>query len=499
MKMKKLNKILPLLGIVWIFSCTGDFEELNTNPNQAAGITNDLQFSRTLVDASDDRFEPWRTNFIYPHGIVQLAANPDWAGDFYGLNDDWTGAYFVRMYSGYGKNVVDLITRIRNNPDDDVNTLSAARIWKVYLFQRATDLHGDVPYSEAGLGFHERIFTPVYDSQQDIYNAFFSELSDAVSSFDASQKPVEGDVFFGGDIAKWQRFGNSLRLRAAMRLSKADPGRAESEAAAAVAAGVMTSNDDMPILLHDDIIANGNALVVETGVDDALADVWLSSTLVDYMQATNDPRLGVYGVVYDSIDRAEVVSTDPATYVGLDNGLDAIPDGNFASINKAHFISRSTPHIHMTYAEVELLMAEAAARGWIGSDAATHYANGIRAHMEHLALYPGDPEIASADIDQFLLDNPFPGTLEEQLQLINEQLWVSFFFHNGYEAFANWRRSGYPQLTPTADPRRTINEIPRRLPYPGRESAQNPDNFNQAIAQFNGRNDLTGRVWWDAE
>ena len=154
------------------------------------------------------------------------------------------------------------------------------------------------------------------------------------------------------------------------------------------------------------------------------------------------------------------------------------------------------PMFFMTYAEVELLKAEAAVRGWHSGDAATHYANGVRAAMQYLVMYDANAAIAEADIDAYLAANPYDaGNAMEQ---INEQIWAATLL-NEYEGYANWRRTGYPALTPVNfSGNVTGGTIPRRLRYREAEAVANPDNYNAAVSK-QGPDEFTTRIWWDAQ
>ena len=141
---------------------------------------------------------------------------------------------------------------------------------------------------------------------------------------------------------------------------------------------------------------------------------------------------------------------------------------------------RDDPMFFMTYAEVELLKAEAAVRGWHGGDPATHYANGVRAAMEYLVMYDPNAVIASADVDAYMAANPYDAATG--MQQINEQIWAAVLL-NEYEAYANWRRTGYPELTPVNYPGNvTGGTIPRRLRYREAEAVANPENYSAAVA-----------------
>jgi hypothetical protein len=157
----------------------------------------------------------------------------------------------------------------------------------------------------------------------------------------------------------------------------------------------------------------------------------------------------------------------------------------------------NAPFLHLTYAEVELLLADASVRLGLtlGADAATHYQKGVEAAMKQLSLYPGGPVIPDAEIADFLTSNPLqPGT---ELKQINNQLWIALML-NGPELFANWRRSGYPELVATPNNESTSLTIPRRFQYPLSEKEQNKVNVQAAIDRI-GEDDWLKRVWWDKE
>ena len=150
----------------------------------------------------------------------------------------------------------------------------------------------------------------------------------------------------------------------------------------------------------------------------------------------------------------------------------------------------------MTYAEVEFLLAEASIRGWNSGDAAAHYENGVRAAMEYLSLYGAAAIIESTAIDAYLTENPYDPA--NGMQQVNEQIWAATFL-NEYEAFANWRRTGYPELVPVDYPGNVTNgTIPRRMRYREAEAVANPANYQEAVSR-QGPDELTTRVWWDVD
>src|SRR5438034_7363626 len=253
---------------------------------------------------------------------------------------------------------------------------AVGRIMKSYAFSVMTDAMGDIPYSEA---FQERaLLTPKYDTQQAIYTALFADLAKASQEIDpAGIGFASGDIMYGGDMTEWRKFANSLRLRLAVHLSNVDVATAQSEAQAAVAAGVFASNTRTARLVYLASAPNQNPLYTNVHVDKR-DDYGMSKTLVDSMRSWNDPRLPIYAQ-----------PNDTGAYEGLPNGLNdgAGPQLKYVSRFGAYW--RETPGAPLallTYSEVLFLEAEAAERGWIGGSAGTFYADAIRASMEQYGI-----------------------------------------------------------------------------------------------------------------
>lgn len=501
--MKRYNFKILLVACLALFtfnSCDKDFEEVNINPTQASELDPALQLTRVQVTMSNNRYEYWRAQYIYCSTIIQHNASNQsyWSGDKYNMIDSYASAWWDSSYPRDVKNVTDLVTRTSEDPVF-VNFNAAARILRVYIMSRITDLYGDSPYTQAGKGFIEGVYFPEYDTQESIYNDFFAELENAAKLFttDASVLPLTGDVFLGNDIEKWKRWANSLRLRLGMRLTKVNAGLAQQQVQSAISSGVMQSNDDIVYLQHTQIETNGNSDVM--AADDAFR---MSKVFVEHLLSTGDPRLPVWGMTYDADG---VPQPDVSTWKGLPNGTDGnSPESEvyetFVRHNRTTVKDPSSPCFHMTYAEVEFLLAEAAVRGWGAPlSAAEHFERGMRAGVEHVRWYP-NAVIDQDDLDAFVANNPLDTSSDDAMmeQIATEQ-WVQFYL-NAMEAFSNWRRTGYPELTPVNHPIGTTGgTIPRRLYYPPGEKSVNP-NFDIAVnRQFGGVNDLTGRVWWDVQ
>ena len=238
----------------------------------------------------------------------------------------------------------------------------------------------------------------------------------------------------------------------------------------------------------------------------------LSRTLVEWLRERDDPRLNIFSSVPAGTDAVGLPNGfDATTVLGdpVSNGwveLDADGNVDFTKISDINpvLVSVESPMMFQSYAEVSLLLAEAAVRGWGASDAATHYENGVRAAMKQWgAIYDPSTEITDATIDTYLAANPYDAA--NALKQIGEQYWAATFL-NEYEAYANWRRTGFPELVPVqydAALPITGGNIPRRLVYPQSEAGDNGPNLDAAVARQGLPTDfaqmLNFPVWWDAQ
>ncbi|MCB0572582.1 MAG: SusD/RagB family nutrient-binding outer membrane lipoprotein [Phaeodactylibacter sp.] len=501
---KKL--FLSLLVLAFALQSCDDFGDTNIDPLSANEINPDFQFSFLQLRVSGERYENWRTVLIYSSTMIQhLAALPTyWSGDKYLYNAQYSGSLMERCYQQQVLQSVDLINTLENKlaaGEEVANKLAAARIWRVAMFHRITDLYGDVPYSEAGKAYLEGIDFPSYDPQSEIYADMLKELEEACAQFDAGQ-PTYGsaDFIYGGDIDKWKKYGYSLMLRLGMRMTKVDPTAAESWVKKAIAGGVMDSQDDSAKVPHTD----GPEGINRNGI----GEVWLadnsqkmSKTFIDWMEANNDPRLDAISYVPNGTAQKGLPNGYDATTIKEFLGLDPTAEldmGQFSAVNTS-LVTTASPMIFMFYSEVEFLLAEAAARGW-GGDAATHYNAGVRAAMKQYGdLFDASAAVADADVDAYLAAHPFDGSM----RMIGQQHWAANFL-NEYEAYANYRRSGFPELVPVDYPGNvTSGKIPRRLAYFEGERANNPDKLDEALQRqgmpsaFNQM--LTVPMWWDKQ
>lgn len=511
-------------------SCTDGFEELNTNPHAFNYVDPGAQLTKIQMDLSGNREEVWRYDLGICSPMVQHFAGSWWCqhgGQYRVVEKNHWFSMWEEAYPREVKNVIDLITRTEGM-EEFQNTRAAARVLKVYIFSRLTDMYGDIPYFDAGKGFTDRIFQPRYDKQEDIYADFFVELDKAIADFDTDKAGVKGDMMFAGSVDKWIKFTNSLRMRLGFRLEKVDRTEAEAQVRAAILAGVMESNDDICKVIHapfsfQDGENRGNGRSQVFHAADNSEGYRLTNTLVDFMKGTSDPRLPIYGGTYLGVT-GSVYGQDITEYLqlGITNGAMwwnewsdygdlEDEEGNYIAyvphISKhmqpsKYVASLDAPYFHMTYAEVEFLLAEAAINNWGATDAVGHYEKALAASMDHCAMYPGAPVIGESAKNDFIAANPLPATAPDNKRVIHEQMWVNFYM-NGVEAYSDFRRSGYPELVPFESVEwyssGTGGVIPRRFFYPEFEAINNPDSYREAVDRMGGTDDWLHRVWWDKE
>ena len=518
--------------------CKKDFAFINTNPNavtasqeQYASLFTNAELV-TSGNSDGNAYEDWRGNLIYAGCMIQHLSSTVgyWDGDKYFDNAGYLSSYWDQDFgpqaSGANNantnsapvtNLVDVVYNTKKDPTQ-VNLYNIARIFKVYLFQRLTDMYGDIPYSQAGLGYISGIQEPVFDKQQTIYMDMLSQLDSAATALDSSAAtPGTADLIYGGNVAQWQKFAYSEMVRIAMRMSKVDPTDAQKWVQKAVAGGTFASNADNAILLHQAATANGAGSQVANGsglvfiYNDASA-AHLSNTFVNFLQSTNDPRLSYLGtVITDSpIKVTDLGDTTYAHQLRQPNGYDLTSGSTsiytapgfpgstklYSYVNRYTFARSNAPTFFLTYAETELLLAEAAFRGWISGAPATYYANGVTGAMEMLGAQAGAGP-STAQISAYVTANPLVAGSE--LAMINDQYWVASFMDET-ESWANWRRSNFPSLTAVVYPgNATGGTIPRRYTYSTVEAATNATNYAAAVSGLSQGDKMTSRVWWDTQ
>ncbi|QCK14113.1 SusD/RagB family nutrient-binding outer membrane lipoprotein [Mangrovivirga cuniculi] len=474
--MKISFKILvALFVILGMTTACEDLSEINDNPNNPTRVDPASLFADAQLDLST-LYWGRALNFEFGMLMVQHFAQNEYAEDsrynqnVSTFNGSWNGLYSRPMMDLM--EAKKLVENQREQFGDAVtdNRLAALTIMEVFGMQAITDLWGDVPYSEA---FQVNEFpNPSYDAQSTIYADLISKLNNAINSIDENASGFSaGDNLYGGDMAMWKKFGNSLKLRMGMRLADVESTTASTVVSEAIASGVFESNADAAYLVFGSDQRIANPFYIDETVN-ARDDFAISLTLTDYMEASNDPRLEYYAKPTPSGD-----------IVGMPYGL---TDGEAFELKgstsrPADAIRQATaPAKLMTYSEVLFLQAEAVERGYVSGTAVDLFNDAILASME-------DWGVDGADAATYAAARVAAYPSMDWEQAIGEEKWVALYT-NGLEAFAEWRRLDYPQLTvPEAA---VITEIPTRALYTSDELGNNANSVPEA-------NSLTGSVYWD--
>lgn len=472
MRLKKLFAAAPALALVGALSaCDEGLTEVNENPNAPEVVPAQHLLAQSIVSSVGSTYGShgvwyglYLTN-IWSQQAAEVKYNDE---DRYVPRPTQLEGVWNSFYAGP---LQDLL-KVKEFAGADVNLMGVAEVLTQLNFQYLTDTYGDIPYSEA-LRVEEGITSPKYDSQKDVYYGMLAKLAAAQGSFTGASTSSweDGDVLYGGDVAHWRKFANSLRMRMAMRMAQADPAKAQQEFAAAFAAGGFTSNGDNAVL-HWGTDQPSQNPIYDYYFNQDRYDFVISAAMVDSLQSHDDPRLAIYA----DVDRNGIYRGLPNGSLPADFNLN-VPD--YSSIGE-YFLAPDAPSVLMSYAEVLFLQAEAAARGWIGGDPATYYANGIRASMEQYG-------ISNAAITAYLAQ---PSVAYAGLPSIYFQKWLALYM-NGPEGWAEQRRTGFPVLTPAVG-----NQIPTRLTYPNQEQLLNQANWQAAITA-NGGSSIFDKVWWD--
>ena len=557
MRQSKYITIITMACALFFASCSDEYmENMNTDPSKAATIDPNAQLTTAQLQTYGDlsMMEIYRNyHYAFTQQLMGCWNTTNYGGR-HTLDNNEMSRIWTSFYTQSLKNIIDAQYRTAEDAEK-VNINSVLRIYRVYLMSIITDTYGDAPFSEAGLGFLEGKFNPKYDKQEDIYNAFFLELEDAVNKIDPTKDKVTGDLIYAGDVTKWQQLANSLRLRFAMRISNVNPTKAQTEFENALVAngGVITDASSDALIKYMTIAFSfgqeaysdyrGNSLSqLLFGNDPANNPSYLCSTFFNQLYNSGDPRtFKISRCYYDGLmsatspdNRVDITQEmiekgiafsprDPGAYswepwpTGYDSDICAELAVNNPSVTATmarevepklanNFLKSDNPGVVMTSAEVKFLMAEATVKKWnVGSVSAEDlYKQGVRAAIDFLTDNYGCTATTDAEFDAFIQGRgTFGHTDNQKLEAINTQAWI-LHFTNPAECWANVRRSGYPKLKSPAEYGfgqylTGGTEIPVRLCYPVLESSYNKKSYVEAIERMGGTDNWHSLLWWDTE
>lgn len=508
-------------GVLCFSSCTADFENIN-NPKEA--VSEEI-LSRDSYDLNT--FITQLLNNAFPEQENAYQMNYDLIGNYLGryltyTQDGWNGKTFANFNAPLGwvrypfrdltPKVISNMTNIKRlaSRDGDYKanlSYNWALIMRAHAFLHLTDKYGPLP-----LGLDESK-PSAYNSQEMIYKQLLMDLDQAIQYIKDNKLAVvesasKTDKVYGGDFAKWHKFANSLKLRIAVRMRFVEPELAKQYAEAAVADGVIESND-----LNYNRLYNPLGLY-KTSVDwgDSRAGADLETHLTGY----NDPRLGKY---FKPVAKKE--SENQRDYVGALAGVDMVSKSAAVEAYSAVNVKATSANPWLTAAEMWFCRAEGALVGWnMGSGSAQeYYEQGIRASFDQWGAGNADEYIANSTLKPSRYTNPAPkastggnqravnditiaweehASDEVKLQRIMTQKWIALF-PNGQEAWSDLRRTGYPKVFEVKNRNGYSIHVPNRIPFDSEERINNPDNYAQGLALIGGVDDYATKMWWDAK
>ncbi|MBG42562.1 MAG: SusD/RagB family nutrient-binding outer membrane lipoprotein [Aequorivita sp.] len=478
--MKKL--ILILTAAVFAVSCSDNLEDLNQNIKDPTTVSGESLFASAQKQLADQIVTP-NVNLNNLRLWTQQLQETTYTDE--SQYDQITRAipdnHWREIYRDVLKDLKES-ARVIEATDNDLtnnlkpNKLAIIEVLNVYAFSNLVETYGDIPYSEA-LDIDNLL--PVYDDGLTVYKDLISRLNAAIGSMNTSVGSFDGsnDLIYGGDVAKWKKFANSLKLRMGIMLSDVDAGLSKSTVESAFSSGVFTSNADNGSYQYSASAPNNNPMndnLVLSGRNDYVAAV----TIIDIMNDLEDPRRPSY---FTDVD---------GEYIGGQIGeISAYPD--FSHVADA-LVDPTAPGVLLSYVEVRFLLAEAAARGYsVGGDAATHYAAAITASFDYwgvsdVASYLGKPEVDYASAIATSSSTP------AWKQVIGVQAYLGLY-NRTFASYLSIRRLDYPILTQPTD---AVSGFPTRYTYPVVEQTLNGANYDAAASAIGGDAPET-QLFWD--
>lgn len=527
-----INKIivgtLAFAGV----SCTGNYLDINSNPYQPG--TGDMQADDYVLGSAMNNLASCvissdvnTTQFTEcllggPMGGYFSDTNTGWGNTIGNFNatDNWTNVFLKsdKLIPQLFTNLTS-IENISKQLDNPV-PFAIAKIIKVAAMNRVTDTYGPIPYSKIG---KDGAVTTPYDSQETVYSQLFTELDEAITTLNenpGAALTATADYVYSGNVDKWTKFANSLKLRLAMRIVYANRALAETKAQEAIKGGVIESNDGNAKWNYFGSTTNPiyTATRYNPATDHACltgGDTHAAADIICYMNGYKDPRRAKYFVPSE---------WKGYQYVGVRRSINRSTLGTDAHKYSGVNVGQSDPVMWMNAAEVAFLRAEAVAVfnfSGMGGTAKDFYERGIELSFEQWGAGSATDYLNDATSKPAIYDDPLgANSYGSQLSTItikwNEgdtpdlkqeriitQKWIANWML-GNEAWADFRRTGYPRLLP-ADPAGNKsggvvnNELgARRMPFPTDEYVSNKENVEAAVSNsLNGLDNYATRVWWD--
>jgi hypothetical protein len=481
-----MKKLLYLIGILCLIVPAGckKFSEFQTNPNQPTQATPDL----LLNTVEQGAFQVIDRNIAF--ACRQL------------VYTDAVSSYQYYTWQRGSFSAYDNLRQVLKMQEEATRLgkpeyIPLVKFFKAYYIMQLTLAFGDVPDSQALLG-ESGNYTPGYDLQQDLFLSALNDLDDANSLITSNTASVQGDIVYNGNMQQWRQLINTFSLRILMDLSAKENNTTLNvrQRFANIVNNpskypLFTSNTDNGQLKFYDLVNDRYPFYLNGDFHTA---IYMEKTFVDLLKSLNDVRL--FSFADKAPNYANLQTTDFKAYGGAkgsavvsDNNAQVLA-GEVSKINPRYYNDPvNEPSVAIGYAELQFILAEGAVRGWIPGNAANFYNNGILASF---SFYNIDQATAQAYIKQPGVQ--FPGT--NQLQAIITQKYLNSFLNNGWQAFYDQRRTGFPIFDVSGDGVGNNKMVPKRFMYPQSELQLNTQNVSVAITrQFPQGDDINGVMW----
>lgn len=489
--MKNIIQSLFITGLFALISCESNLDTINENPNDQASI--DPKFLLTYVSKS--AFQVNGDNMY----ASRMMIGTDGENVYQYMK--WNDASFDVYTSGL-LNTVKMMQeaeRINNK-----NYIAIGKFYRAYYFFNLSLKFGSIPYSEAVKG-ESGITQPKYDSQEAVMSGILTELKEANDLINSNDK-IEGDIIYNGDATKWKKLINSFRLKILITLSKKTTAGsyniASEFSSVAGSQPIMTSIADNGELKFYDVADSRYTMFNNSGYGSSL---YMANYFINMFKDRQDPRLFTFAAQTTAAKEAGKPVTD---FTGYNGGNPVSPYSDNAALVAAKNISKvndrfykdatNEPSSVLSYSELEFILAEAAARGWISGSAKTHYDNAIKASFNFYQTYVKNSNLyfSGFDVNQYLT-TPLvayndSAPLSSQLEKILTQKYMTMFHQAQWTSYYDYLRTGYPNF-----PLPTGVSAPLRFRYPQSEYNYNSANLQAALAsQYGGNDNINSKPWW---
>lgn len=466
------TKLFILIFIVALFSCGDDFKSLNVDPINPTSVPGNTLFAngiKSLARANNSASVNLNVFRLYSQYWAQTTYPDESQYNQTGRRIPqrwWDNIYLTLNNLKGAKESIENAYFDAGEENVQKNQIAQTEIMSVYGYSLLLDTFGNIPYSES---LNPSNTTPSYDDGATVHKQLLERLSEAINMIDTSASGIEAgqDYIYSGDMSKWLKFANSLKLRMALRISDKDISLAKTNAEQAISAGVFSSNDDSAMYKFIEGSPNSNPVweaLVQSGRDDFVP----ANTLVDYLNGKQDPRRMV---LFTKID---------GDYSGGEYGTANAYTG-FSHIG-SFFTNPALPGVLIDYSEVCFLLSEAKELNFSLTGTAEEWLRlGVKSNMEFLS-------VSQAEIDTYLSSITYNG-----IETLAYEKWVSQF-NNGLEGWSILRKFDSPKLN--VPDGMTEADFPTRLLYPANESALNEANYTAAGVAIGGDKKTT-KLWWD--